>query len=55
MEEKKVQPITTREEAWRRFKAAKNRKKEYFASIEEELKAAYKQRTGMEVKYSETW
>lgn len=34
MEETKIQPITTREEAWRRFNAAKNQKKELFASIE---------------------
>lgn len=34
MEETQIQPITTREEAWRRFNAAKNQKKELFASIE---------------------
>ncbi|MCC8120082.1 MAG: hypothetical protein LIP09_15245 [Bacteroidales bacterium] len=34
MEETKIQPITTREEAWRRFNAAKNQKKELLASIE---------------------
>ncbi|MCC8113342.1 MAG: hypothetical protein LIP03_04965 [Bacteroidales bacterium] len=45
----------TYEEALRRFNVAKNRKKVYFASIQEDLKKAYKERTGDDVVYSETW
>lgn len=38
MEETKVEPITTHEEAWRRFNAAKNRKKELFAALDAKRK-----------------
>ncbi len=45
----------TREEAMRRFMAAKQRKREYIVELEARMKAEYKMRTGNEATYFEVW
>lgn len=41
----------TYDEAMKRFKASRERKKAYLAELEQEMRHDYKTRTGMEAKY----
>ena len=43
--------MKTREEALRRFKAAKQKKMNAVAALEERMKQAYEERTGMKANY----
>ena len=43
--------MKTREEALRRFKAAKQKKMNAVAALEEKMKQAYEERTGMKANY----
>ena len=43
--------MMTREEALRRFKAAKQKKMNAVATLEEKMKQAYEERTGMKANY----
>ena len=43
--------MMTREEALRRFKAAKQKKMNAVAALEEKMKQAYEERTGMKANY----
>ena len=43
--------MMTKEEALRRFKAAKQTKKDAAAALEEKMKQAYEERTGLKANY----
>ena len=43
--------MMTKEEALRRFKAAKQTKKNAVATLEEKMKQAYEERTGLKANY----
>ena len=43
--------MMTKEEALRRFKAAKQTKKDAVAALEEKMKQAYEERTGLKANY----
>ena len=46
-----LKAMMTREEALRRFKAAKQKKMNAVAALEEKMKQAYEERTGMKANY----
>jgi len=45
----------TKEEVLRRFHASRERKRKFIKQLEQEMKAEYEQRTGLEAKYFEVW
>ncbi len=47
----RVQLIMTKEEALRRFKAAKQTKKDAVTALEEKMKQAYEEKTGLKANY----
>lgn len=53
--ENAIQKTMTKEEAVRRFEAARKRKREYVAKLEQKMKAEYKKRTNQDATYFEVW
>ena len=51
MKWKYIWHMMTKEEALRRFKAAKQTKKDAVAALEEKMKQAYEERTGLKANY----
>lgn len=47
-EEMNTDLLKKREEVIRKFKASRNRKREYIVKMEERMRRAYKERTGIE-------
>ena len=46
-----IRNMMTKEEALRRFKAAKQTKKDAVAALEQKMKQAYEERTGLKANY----